>query len=59
MDRYIHEQNLLLYRARLAQTRDEDQRGVLLKLIAEELGRDSSLMASRKKPLPSGPSRNG
>jgi hypothetical protein len=36
MDRYIHEQNLALLSKRLAETHDDAQRKVILKLLAEE-----------------------
>jgi hypothetical protein len=40
MDRYIHEQNLALYRKQLSETRDAAQRSVLLGLIARELANE-------------------
>src|SRR5882724_6993802 len=36
MDMYIHRQNLALLRTRLAESQDEQQRAVILKLLAEE-----------------------
>lgn len=35
MDKFIHDENLRLFRARLAETTDEKQRQVLHDLIAE------------------------
>jgi hypothetical protein len=36
MDKFIHRQNLALFRKRLAEATDERTRQVLLKLLAEE-----------------------
>jgi hypothetical protein len=36
MERFIHRQNLALFRKRLAEPCDDAQRRVLLKLLAEE-----------------------
>ena len=36
MENFIHRENLALLRKRLAETRDEAQRKVILKLLAEE-----------------------
>ena len=36
MDRYIHDQNLALYRKVLAETADPTKRRAVLKLIADE-----------------------
>ena len=36
MDKFIHRENLALYKKRLAETTDERARAVLLKLLAEE-----------------------
>ncbi|SDS25600.1 hypothetical protein SAMN05444158_1492 [Bradyrhizobium canariense] len=36
MENFIHQENLALYRRRLAEPQDEAQRKLLLKLIAEE-----------------------
>jgi hypothetical protein len=41
MDKYIHRENLALYRKRLAETTDERARQVLLKLLAEEEAKDA------------------
>ena len=40
MDRYNSEQNLALYRKRLAETLDDEQRRVLRRLIADELAKE-------------------
>ncbi|MDR3464529.1 MAG: hypothetical protein P4M07_01160 [Xanthobacteraceae bacterium] len=40
MDRYIHEQNLALYRKQLSETHDATRRSVLLGLIARELANE-------------------
>jgi hypothetical protein len=50
MDWYIHEQNLALYQGKLAQTQDEDQRRVLLRLIADETAKAASLVTSTQRP---------
>jgi hypothetical protein len=36
MDKYIHQENLALFRKKLAETEDESQLKVILKLLAEE-----------------------
>jgi len=36
MKKFIHEENLKLFRERLAETTDPEKRRVLLKLLAEE-----------------------
>ena len=36
VERYIHRQNLALLRKRLAEAQDENQRAVILNLLAEE-----------------------
>lgn len=36
MQRYVHEENILLYRKLLAETRDKEKRKVIAKLLAEE-----------------------
>jgi hypothetical protein len=40
MDRFIHRENLALLRRRLAESQDEAQRRVLLKLLSEEEAKD-------------------
>jgi hypothetical protein len=41
MEKFIHRENLALFRKRLAEVRDESERQVLLKLLAEEEAKDS------------------
>jgi hypothetical protein len=36
MQRYVHEENILLYRKLLADTMDEKKRKIILKLLEEE-----------------------
>jgi hypothetical protein len=36
MQRYVHEENILLYRKLLAETTDEEKREIILKMLAEE-----------------------
>jgi hypothetical protein len=36
MEKFIHQENLALYKKRLADARDEPERQVLLRLLAEE-----------------------
>ena len=40
MDQYIHQENLALFRKKLAETKDDAQLKVLLKLLAEEEAKD-------------------
>lgn len=40
MERFIHRQNLALFKKRLAEPCDDAQRRVLLKLLAEEEARE-------------------
>lgn len=40
MDKFIHRENLALFRKRLAEPHDDAERKVLLKLLAEEEARD-------------------
>ena len=42
MDKFIHRHNLENYRKQLAETKDEAQRRVLMKLVAEEEAKDPS-----------------
>jgi hypothetical protein len=42
MDRFIHNENLKLWRKHLAETTDAQERAVLLNLIREEEGREIS-----------------
>ena len=43
MERYIHNQNLALLRKRLAEAQDENQRAVIVKLLAEEEAKELPL----------------
>ena len=40
MEQFIHQENLALYRKKLAETEDEAQRKIILKLLAEEEAKD-------------------
>ena len=42
MDKFIHRDNLENYRKQLAETKDEAQRRVLMKLVAEKEAKDRS-----------------
>jgi hypothetical protein len=46
MERFIHRQNIEHYRKLLAQTTDEAQRCMLLKLLAEEEAKDPPASAN-------------
>ena len=50
MERFIHRQNLALFRKRLAEPCDDAQRRVLLKLLAEEEARE--LVSNEAKAAP-------
>lgn len=41
MDSFIHQENLALFRRRLAEAKDDATRQVILKLLAEEEAKDS------------------
>jgi hypothetical protein len=41
MEKFIHRENLALFKKRLADTGDDSERQVLLKLFAEEEAKDS------------------
>jgi hypothetical protein len=41
MDKFIHRENLALFRKCLAETRDDAERKVLLKLLADEEAKDA------------------
>ena len=49
MEQFIHRQNLAHFRKLLAQATDEAQRRMLLKLIAEEEGKDQKSL-NRRQP---------
>ncbi len=40
MESFIHQENLTLFRKRLAETKDDATRQVILKLLAEEEAKD-------------------
>jgi hypothetical protein len=40
MDKFIHRENLALFKKRLAESRDDAERKVLLKLLADEEAKD-------------------
>jgi hypothetical protein len=40
MEKFIHQENLALFRKRLAEPHDDAERQVLLKLLAEEEAKD-------------------
>lgn len=50
MEKFIHRENLALFRKRLSQPHDDAERQVLLKLLAEEEAKD----LPRSKGLPRG-----
>lgn len=41
MDRFIHHENIALFRKRLSEVKTEEQRRIILKLLAEEEAQDS------------------
>lgn len=41
MEKFIHQQNLALFKKRLAEARTEAEREVLLKLLADEKAKDA------------------
>ena len=41
MERFVHKENLKLYRKLLAETTDEQKRQTLLKLLADEEAKDA------------------
>jgi hypothetical protein len=47
MERFIHQQNLLLYRKLLSETADEEKRQTLFKLLADEKAKDNRPQKSR------------
>jgi hypothetical protein len=47
MEKFIHQQNLALFKKRLAETRTEAEREVLLKLLADEKAKE---LADSLKP---------
>ena len=49
MHRYVHEENIHLYRKVLAETTDEDKRKIILKLLAEEEAKELPASSSESK----------
>jgi hypothetical protein len=52
MERFIHQQNLLLYRKLLSETTDEEKRQTLFKLLADEKAKDNHPQSSRLPTIP-------
>jgi hypothetical protein len=50
MDKYIHGQNLTLFKKRLAEARSDAEREVILKLLADEEAKEPLLKNSILKP---------
>jgi hypothetical protein len=57
MDRFIHNENLKLWRRHLAETTDPQERAVLLNLISEEEHREAGF-GNRAAKAPDHTSRN-
>ena len=49
MHRYVHEENIILYRKLLAETTDEEKRKIILKLRAEEEAKEVPASSPEKK----------
>jgi len=49
MYRYVHEENILLYRKLLAETSGEEKRKIILKLLAEEEVKELPASSPEKK----------
>lgn len=49
MQRYVHEENILLYRKVLAETTDEQKRKIILRLLAEEETKELPPPSAEKK----------
>jgi hypothetical protein len=49
MQRYVHEENILLYRKLLAETTDEEKRKIILRLLAEEEAKELPTSSPEKK----------
>ena len=49
MQRYVHNENILLYRKLLAQTTNEEKRKVVLKLLADEESKEMPSPSQEKK----------
>ena len=50
MDKYIHKENLILFRKRLAEARTDAEREVVLKLLADEEAKEPLLKNGILKP---------
>jgi len=48
MDKFVHSENLALFRKRLAEAPDDATRQILLKLLAEEEAKDQPSQAQPK-----------
>ncbi len=57
MGKFIHEENLALFRQRLAETKDDAMRQVILKLLAEEEAKDL-IYRDSQADAPAGRPRN-
>ncbi|MGZ7073235.1 MAG: hypothetical protein ACXVKL_12415 [Candidatus Angelobacter sp.] len=53
MERFIHEENIRLYRRLLEKEKNEDKRAVIRKLLAEEEARDVLATPSESKRIQS------
>ncbi len=49
MERYVHNENILLYRKLLAETTDDEKRKVVLKLLADEEAKEPLSPLSTRK----------
>lgn len=49
MQRYVHEENILLYRKLLAETTDEEKRKIILRLLADEEAKELPRLSPEKK----------
>ena len=49
MERYVHNENILLYRKLLAETTDDEKRKVVLKLLADEEAKEPLSPLSKRK----------
>ena len=43
MEKYIRRENLALFKKRYAEARDDSERGVIEKLLAEEMAKDAAV----------------
>ena len=49
MEEFIHRENLLIFKRRLAEVKNDAQRQMLLKLLAEEEAKSCPLTAARSR----------